>query len=223
MISKKLALTRLPVDGSLFNGLQSIDRWQQYFDHPNGVKLGLMSSAGFLPGIIAGFVGDRIGTYLGRKLTLWIGTIISVRTSVKLTFEVGTNLSRLRAQLFYHSQLPTACSVPVVLSPDSATASLLMSLLHCSWNSHIPDIVVRLAPSVSMRITCLPRKSPKLCSDTCVYYLSAILSAAACLGCLNLEGNKSWRVPCFLQLVGPGVTLLMTSTVPESPRVRHLP
>lgn len=28
----------------------------------------------------------------------------------------------------------------------------------------------------------------------------------------------SWRIPCFIQLVGPGVTLLMTATMPESPR-----
>ncbi|KAF4817469.1 Lactose permease [Colletotrichum siamense] len=171
-------------DGSLFNGLQSIDRWQEYFDHPTGVRLGLMSSAGFLPGIIAGFVGDRIGIYLGRRVTLWIGTTISASGSILMS--LSTSYSS-----FCVGRALTGFGYGIAL--DVAPA-LLLELAHPRY------------------------RGPLSAFYTCVYYLSAILSAAACLGCMNLTGDKSWRVPCFLQLVGPGITLLMTSTVPESPR-----
>lgn len=55
-------------------------------------------------------------------------------------------------------------------------------------------------------------------TDTCIYYIAAICSASACIGSLNYAGNLSWRLPCFIQLVGPGLTLLATITIPESPR-----
>ena len=55
---------------------------------------------------------------------------------------------------------------------------------------------------------------------TSVYYVAAILSASICLGCLNVTGEKSWRIPCWCQMLGAGLTLLMTCTIPESPRVR---
>lgn len=65
-------------DGSLFNGLQSIDEWQEYFGHPDGKTLGLMNSAGFLPGVVASFCSDRFGNIFGRRPTVWIGTLIVV-------------------------------------------------------------------------------------------------------------------------------------------------
>ncbi|KAF5502078.1 Rhamnolipids biosynthesis 3-oxoacyl-[acyl-carrier-protein] reductase [Colletotrichum aenigma] len=58
---------------------------------------------------------------------------------------------------------------------------------------------------------------------TCIYYISAVESAGVCLGTRHIEGKAAWRIPCYLQLVGPGVTLVMIFTMPESPRwlVRH--
>lgn len=66
-------------DGSLFNGLQSIDQWQSYFGHPSSNILGLMNSAGYLPGLFASFIADRFGFYFGRKMTVRVGTTIVVR------------------------------------------------------------------------------------------------------------------------------------------------
>lgn len=65
-------------DGSLFNGLQSINQWHIYFHHPSPTILGLMNSAGFLPGVIASFCADQVGQYIGRRATIWIGTVIVV-------------------------------------------------------------------------------------------------------------------------------------------------
>jgi hypothetical protein len=66
-------------DGSLFNGLQSIDQWQAYFNHPDPVTLGLMNSAGFLPGFIASFFGDRVAHFFGRRWSVWVGSAVVVR------------------------------------------------------------------------------------------------------------------------------------------------
>ncbi|KAJ6028316.1 hypothetical protein N7540_003892 [Penicillium herquei] len=53
---------------------------------------------------------------------------------------------------------------------------------------------------------------------TSLYYLASVLSAAICLGTRHITGNASWRVPCYLQLLGPAITLGMTIGMPESPR-----
>ncbi|KAL3291826.1 sugar transporter [Colletotrichum asianum] len=146
--------------------------------------LGLMSSAGFLPGIIAGFVGDRIGIYLGRRVTLWIGTTISASGSILMS-----------------------------LSTSYGSFCAGRALTGFGYG-----IALDVAPALRLELAHPRYRGPLSAFYTCVYYPSAILSAAACLGCMNLTGDKSWRVPCLLQLVGPGITLVMTSTVPESPR-----
>jgi hypothetical protein len=65
-------------DGSLLNGLQSIDAWQEYFDHPTSNILGLMNSAGFLPGLIVCWLADWFGYHHGRRYTVWLGSVFAV-------------------------------------------------------------------------------------------------------------------------------------------------
>ena len=70
----------------MFNGLQSLTEWEEYFDHPSSNTLGLMNSSGYLPGVIAGFFADYLNTYLGRRLVLWIGIIINVSFNRSTTY-----------------------------------------------------------------------------------------------------------------------------------------
>ncbi|KAL2795125.1 hexose transporter protein [Aspergillus keveii] len=79
-------------DGSLLNGLQSIDRWQEYFDHPSSTTLGLMNSAGFLPGIIASFTSDRISFYFGRRASVWTGSVITTIGAIIMSFSTSTGI-----------------------------------------------------------------------------------------------------------------------------------
>ncbi|KAF4830873.1 Lactose permease [Colletotrichum tropicale] len=79
-------------DGSLLNGLQSIDRWHDYFDNPSATTLGLMNSAGFLPGIVAGFCGDRLAQTFGKRLTLWIGTCITIIGIILMSVSTTTGM-----------------------------------------------------------------------------------------------------------------------------------
>lgn len=56
-------------------------------------------------------------------------------------------------------------------------------------------------------------------TDTSIYYFAAIISAGTCMGCMSIVGDNSWRIPCWVQVVGPALTLMATATMPESPRV----
>lgn len=49
-----LSATTMGYDGSMANGIQSLDTWVTYFNHPDGTQLGLMNAALFL-----GLVRDR--------------------------------------------------------------------------------------------------------------------------------------------------------------------
>ncbi|KAH7014227.1 general substrate transporter [Microdochium trichocladiopsis] len=63
-------------DGSMMNGLQSLPLWQDYFDHPVGVRLSLFGSAMTLGGLLALPVIPWCCDHLGRKKTVIIGSFI---------------------------------------------------------------------------------------------------------------------------------------------------
>lgn len=70
-------------DGSLLNGLQTMDSWQQYFGNPSGARLGLFTAIQNIGAITAlpfspyaaDLFGRRIGVVLGL-MVLFVGIII---------------------------------------------------------------------------------------------------------------------------------------------------
>lgn len=50
------------------------------------------------------------------------------------------------------------------------------------------------------------------------WYWGAIVSAAVTLGTLHMSSSWSWRLPCLLQGLFPGIQLLGLFLIPESPR-----
>lgn len=85
-------------DGSLMNGLQSMEEWRQFFHHPRGTWLGFINAAQncgcllILP--ICGYLTDQ----LGRKRTLAIGLVgVIVATIIQAT---GNTLGQLIAARF---------------------------------------------------------------------------------------------------------------------------
>jgi MFS family permease len=66
-------------DGSLFNGLQTIDEWQEYFGHPSGNLLGLMNSAALFPGLIMPYFAEKIADRFGRRWAVWGGVVFNVQ------------------------------------------------------------------------------------------------------------------------------------------------
>jgi sugar porter (SP) family MFS transporter len=55
-----------------------------------------------------------------------------------------------------------------------------------------------------------------LCNTT--WLLGAILSSGATRGGLDIKGNNSWVVPLWLQIVFPGLIIIGSFVIPESPR-----
>jgi hypothetical protein len=62
----------------LFNGLQTIDAWQEFFGHPTGNTLGLMNSAALFPGLISPYFSELIANRWGRRWAVWVGIWINV-------------------------------------------------------------------------------------------------------------------------------------------------
>ncbi|KAH8820310.1 general substrate transporter [Xylogone sp. PMI_703] len=63
-------------DGSLLNGLQTMDPWQDYFHHPTGSKLGLFTAIQNIGGICALLFSSYAADLFGRRLGVCIGLLI---------------------------------------------------------------------------------------------------------------------------------------------------
>jgi len=63
-------------DGSMVNGLQSLNVWQDYFHHPSGSLLGLFSAIMSIGSLVALPVVPYIADILGRRMGILIGCII---------------------------------------------------------------------------------------------------------------------------------------------------
>lgn len=72
------AVFYLGYDASLMNGLQAIPQWQEYFDHPSGSVLGLISASLFLPAIVTPFLASWINGLWGRKICLLVGSLLLI-------------------------------------------------------------------------------------------------------------------------------------------------
>ncbi|EPT02301.1 hypothetical protein FOMPIDRAFT_59695 [Fomitopsis schrenkii] len=63
-------------DGSLMNSFQSLDQWKDYFNNPQGSKLGLLNAIQNI-GALAGYpFAPYLSDGLGRRRTVWIGATI---------------------------------------------------------------------------------------------------------------------------------------------------
>ncbi|CAN6601004.1 hexose transporter Hxt8p [Trichomonascus vanleenenianus] len=65
-------------DGSCLNGLQSVETWQEYFDHPTGGRLGTMSNGLTIGSLIALPFVSYMMEYAGRRVPMIFGTSLVV-------------------------------------------------------------------------------------------------------------------------------------------------
>lgn len=49
-----------------------------YFGSPSGQLLGLITASLFLPAIVFSFVGDWLCTRFGRKITVYVGSVLII-------------------------------------------------------------------------------------------------------------------------------------------------
>ncbi|KAF5381387.1 hypothetical protein D9615_008322 [Tricholomella constricta] len=71
-------------DGSMMNGLQSLDQWNEYFDKPTGGKLGLLNAIQNIGSLAAYPFAPYISDGLGRRPAIFIGaTIMCIATAIQ--------------------------------------------------------------------------------------------------------------------------------------------
>ncbi|PLB53259.1 general substrate transporter [Aspergillus steynii IBT 23096] len=61
-------------DTGLLNGLQALESWQVYLNHPKGMLLGLYAATLYLPTIFTAYIGDIISHHFGRRIALLLGS-----------------------------------------------------------------------------------------------------------------------------------------------------
>ncbi|KAF8872000.1 general substrate transporter [Infundibulicybe gibba] len=69
-------------DGSMINGLQSVTKWEEFFNTPSGGKLGLFNAIQNIGSLCAFPFAPYITDGLGRKSTIWLGAVIMVVATV---------------------------------------------------------------------------------------------------------------------------------------------
>ncbi|OJJ45208.1 hypothetical protein ASPZODRAFT_69905 [Penicilliopsis zonata CBS 506.65] len=63
-------------DGSLLNGLQTMDAWENYFGNPDGSRIGLFTAIINIGAFCALFVAPYLADLCGRRLATAIGVVI---------------------------------------------------------------------------------------------------------------------------------------------------
>ncbi|KAL0066154.1 hypothetical protein AAF712_006778 [Marasmius tenuissimus] len=69
-------------DQSLLTGLQAIPAWGEYFSHPTGNHLGLITASLFFPAIVFCPVGGWIANEYGRRVAIWIGVVLLIAGAI---------------------------------------------------------------------------------------------------------------------------------------------
>ncbi|KXH42749.1 hypothetical protein CNYM01_03772 [Colletotrichum nymphaeae SA-01] len=69
-------------DGSLMNGLQSLQQWREYFGHPAGVRLGVVNAAQSIGSILALPIVGYLADCFGRKPVLLSGIILIIVATI---------------------------------------------------------------------------------------------------------------------------------------------
>ncbi|KAL4877629.1 MFS transporter [Aspergillus karnatakaensis] len=114
-------------DGSVLNGLQAVDRWNEHYGNPHGVTLGLMTSSlaiGTAAGVLyVPFLNDRYG----RKFCVIFGSIIVAIGVVLQTCAINVGM-------FIASRIVMGLGSPVSLA---GAAQLMVELAYPKERSTI--------------------------------------------------------------------------------------
>lgn len=78
MVVPYLSSTTNGYDGSMLNGLQSMDQWQDFFGKPTGYRLGSLSNGVIFGQILAFPIAPWLCDHTGRRFPIFIGSILLV-------------------------------------------------------------------------------------------------------------------------------------------------
>ena len=82
MVVPYLSSTTNGYDGSLLNGLQSMDQWQNFFGNPTGSRLGSLGNGVIFGQILAFPIAPWVCDHMGRRFPIFIGSLLLVIGSI---------------------------------------------------------------------------------------------------------------------------------------------
>ncbi|KPM42164.1 hypothetical protein AK830_g4370 [Neonectria ditissima] len=92
LTSSLFASMALGIDGSMTNGMQVLDSWQERFGHPTGSKLGFFGASNAIGGVIPFIFLSWIGDVLGRRVPTALGSIIIMAGVLVQFFATSLNM-----------------------------------------------------------------------------------------------------------------------------------
>ncbi|KAI8168761.1 Lactose permease [Colletotrichum sp. SAR 10_70] len=189
MVFLFLGSTTLGYDGSLLNGLQTMQSWQSYFDHPTGSRLGIFGAMPGFGGLFVLLFAPYIADGLGRKTGTAVGCVFVVTGALLQAFPkegAGRDAMYLIGRF--------------IMGAGSNIS-----------NGTCPLLITEVAhPRHRGKVTTLYNT---------LWYLGSIIAAWTCFGTLTQQhGDIQWRLPTGLQCMMPGIQLLAVWFLPESPR-----
>lgn len=187
LLSGILANVVAGYDGSMVNGLQSLDSWQEYFDHPTGERLGTMSMGITIGSLCTTPFVWYFTERLGRKPTLIIGCIISILGGIlqgcsanygmfvasRIILGVGGLFCAAVAPVFltecaYPTQRPSVTSMFLVSWPFGAFIAAVVTwgpynsdLKYNNWSWRIPSLLQSFFPVIQLVLAVLGPESPR--------------------------------------------------------------
>ncbi|CAO3686105.1 unnamed protein product [Umbelopsis vinacea] len=103
-------------DGSMMNGLQSLSTWRAYFNSPSASTLGLLNDIRSIGGLVGIFIAPSTSDRLGRKLTIFIGSVIMILGVALQSASMNINMFLAARFLLGFGGAFTSNATPMILA-----------------------------------------------------------------------------------------------------------
>ncbi|KAI0056386.1 hexose transporter [Artomyces pyxidatus] len=179
-------------DGSMMNGLQILDQWEDAFNHPTGSKLGLLGAIQNIGSLGATPFVPYFADILGRRRTVIFGAAVMVAGTIVQT--ASQSVSMFIGARFLCEFKPLHC----------ISASRLISL-------HFEVIF----PAEVMYST---QRAPVASVYNALWPGGAFIASWVTFGSFHIKTSWAWRLPSACQAIPSVLQIIFLYWGPESPR-----
>ncbi|KAK9350312.1 general substrate transporter [Lipomyces doorenjongii] len=174
-------------DGSMMNGIQSLESWQDFFNHPSGGRLGTMVNGNTIGTLITIPFVPFLCDYFGRRMSVIFGCAVilvgaalqgaaqnfSMFMGARILLGVGGCIASAAAgpyvtECAYPSQRPQATAMMLASWPLGAFVAALVtwgpynsSLQSSTWSWRIPSILQGFFPLIQFILALFAPESPR--------------------------------------------------------------